>query len=441
MTIWEKYDKEQRTDYEEYLKMYGALSAMFNQKSSETGAPYLDSKFQETIYARSFNSEDVDIGNTPHDIRSTFGNHKIGIGLKTWLNSTPSYQKVMQLKRYKNDIDPYNSEKDKDQLAHVIASIKNKRLISDYKRLGLNDNDNIYHYVTRDKGILRLSETSYPLIDMDHLKPGKLTTSSFKFSDGVKNYKYTFGDSQIWMLFGEDESDTHFLDQLNIDILDDPFSFLRDAFKQFEKNNGLYIPKKAVSRDYLYLPLYSYRSKEVKPKSGLNAWNADPKNKGSQTLRPENEAYIPIPKELWKKKPFWVDPKVDMSNRKKYQAETGQNSYSINLHMPDGKIFPAIFTQADFKSLQTNPQSILGEWILNVLGFKHAHRDIANIPSKNVVTMKMLQQAGYDSVKLWHEKPGNYHDVWIDFAEYGSFERFMNDELQDPGENDFDSEE
>ena len=64
MTIWEKYDKEQRTDYEEYLKMYGALSAMFNQKSSETGASYLDSKFQETIYARSFNSEDVDIGNT-----------------------------------------------------------------------------------------------------------------------------------------------------------------------------------------------------------------------------------------------------------------------------------------------------------------------------------------------------------------------------------------
>ena len=153
MTIWEKYDKEQRTDYEEYLKMYGALSAMFNQKSSETGAPYLDSKFQETIYARNFNSEDVDIGNTPHDIRSTFGNHKIGIGIKTWLNSSPSYQKVMQLKRYKDEINPYNSEKDKDQLAYVIASIKNNRLISDYKRLGLNENDNIYHYVTRDKRI------------------------------------------------------------------------------------------------------------------------------------------------------------------------------------------------------------------------------------------------------------------------------------------------
>lgn len=79
--------------------MYGSLSAMFNQKSSETGAPYLDSKFQETIYAKSFASEDVDIGNTPHDIRSTFGSEKIGIGIKTWLSSKPSYQKVMQLKK------------------------------------------------------------------------------------------------------------------------------------------------------------------------------------------------------------------------------------------------------------------------------------------------------------------------------------------------------
>ena len=80
MTVWEEYSLEQREEYKDYLKMYGALSAMFNQKSSETGAPYLDSKFQETIYAKSFNSEDVDIGNTPHDIRSTFGNYKVGIG-------------------------------------------------------------------------------------------------------------------------------------------------------------------------------------------------------------------------------------------------------------------------------------------------------------------------------------------------------------------------
>ena len=124
MTVWQKYSEEERKDYKDYLKMYGALSAMFNQKSSETGAPYLDSKFQETIYARTFNSEDVDIGNTPHDIRSQFGSKKIGIGLKTWLNSKPSFQKVMQLKSYRNEIDSYlptdNKNGDPEGLANVL---------------------------------------------------------------------------------------------------------------------------------------------------------------------------------------------------------------------------------------------------------------------------------------------------------------------------------
>ena len=155
MTVWQKYPKEEQEDYEDYLRMYGALSALFNQKSSETGAPYLDSKFQETIYARCFKSEDVDIGNTPHDIRSKFGSENIGIGLKTWLSSKPSYQKVMQLKRYRTQIEPY--QKQPEELAHVVSKIKNQRLITDYKRLGLNEDTNIYHYVTRDAEIGRAS--------------------------------------------------------------------------------------------------------------------------------------------------------------------------------------------------------------------------------------------------------------------------------------------
>lgn len=430
MTIWERYDKSQRENYKSYLKMYSALSAMFNQKSSETGAPYLDSKFQETIYARSFESEEVDIGNTPHDIRSTFGNEKIGIGIKTWLSSKTSYQKVMQLKRYKDDINPYIASKTLDDLAYVIAKIKNDRLITDYKRLGLKEDSNIYHYVTRDKGLLQLSETSYPLINMDKLKPKKFAKSSFTFTDGQKEYRYTFGDSQIWMRFGQDESETHLLEQININILKDPFAFLRSAFNNYEKNQGIYVPSDQLKKDYLYLPLYSYSKKTVPKRSGLNAWNGNPKSKGSTTIRPEGEAYIPIPKELWNKYPFWVNPKVDMRKYNEYKQKTGQKSYRINLHMPDGKIFHALFAQEGFKGLQTDPQSILGKWILNVLGITAPKRERYDKPSKNIVTMKLLQQIGYDSVKLWHEDQSDFHEVWIDFAEYGSFERFMKDEVQ-----------
>ena len=267
MTVWQKYPKEEQEDYEDYLRMYGALSALFNQKSSETGAPYLDSKFQETIYARCFKSEDVDIGNTPHDIRSKFGSENIGIGLKTWLSSKPSYQKVMQLKRYRTQIEPY--QKQPEELAHVVSKIKNQRLITDYKRLGLNEDTNIYHYVTRDAGKMLLSETSYPLVDMNRLKPGKLTTKSFTFSDGIKEYKYTFGDCEIWMRFSPEDKNTTLLDTLDINIMDDPFAFLKNAFK---KEKGVYAPAKP-KYDYLYLPLYSYKSKTVLKSSGLNTWN------------------------------------------------------------------------------------------------------------------------------------------------------------------------
>jgi hypothetical protein len=45
--------------------------------------------------------------------------------------------------------------------------------------------------------------------------------------------------------------------------------------------------------------------------------------------------------------------------------------------------------------------------------------------------MDTLKKAGYDSIKLWHKDPSNPKDVWVDFAEYGSFERFMNDDLQE----------
>ena len=430
MSIWEKYSKDEREEYIKFLQVYGALTNLFRQKHGDP-IPYLDSKFQETIYAKVFHSENVDIGNTPHDILSVFGPERIGIGLKTWMNSRPSYQKVMQLKRFKEEIDLARNEGD-EALAYKLSQIKNERMRVDYERLGLGKDSNIYHYVTRDAGKFVIQETAYPLVDLNNLRDFKRTDTAFQWSDGHKNYKFTFGDSQIWQHFDSSTKDTHILTHFDVDIIDDPFDFLMKSYFGFIQESTFQYETNNIYE--VYLPLYSYRTKEVEEKSGLNAWNAAPKNKGSNTLRPLNEIYIPIPKEFHRKHPdFFCKDIFEFEKRQKnfVGAKSDKPEIRFRLHLPNGKNIPALVTQQNMKSLQSGSmteidpdtgkrygQSALGQWLLvDVLGLK----------SRTVVTRNWLQQIGTDSLRLWR-KQNDPENIYVDFAPIGSFEQFMNNE-------------
>lgn len=449
MSVWEKYTKEQQDEYKKFLQVYGSLSNLFRQKHGEP-IPYLDSKFQETIYARVFSSENVDIGNTPHDILSVFGSERIGIGLKTWMNSTPSYQKVMQLKRYKDDI--MAQEHNPYDMVYVISSIKNERMKSDYNRLGLDENSNIYHYITRDAGSLVIQECTYPLIELDKITNVNRTDSSITWTDGVKNYKFTFGDSQIWQYFG-DSRDSTILDKITVEIMEDPFTFLVKAYESLGPSSSE-MGRKILSKAFMssgndtiafpldkdasdnivecFLPLYSFRSKEVEQKSGLNAWNAAPKNPLNPTPRPLNEVYIPIPREFHNKYPdFFVK---NIFEFEKMQSEyTGVKKFKpeirFTLVLPNGRKIPALVTQDQHKGLQSGSlyeidpntgklfgQSALGQWLLV---------DVLGLDERILVTREWLAKKGIDSVRLWHKK-GDYRRIYIDVAPYNSFENFMN---------------
>lgn len=428
MSIWERYSKEEREEYIKFLQVYGALTNLFRQKHGDP-IPYLDSKFQETIYAKVFNGKNVDIGNTPHDVLSVFGNERIGIGLKTWMNSKPSYQKVMQLKRYKSEIDPFLNKSD-EELALKLSEIKNDRMLVDYNRLGLSMDGNIYHYVTRDAGKFVIQETLYPLVDMNNLKNFKRTSTAFQWSDGHKKYKYTYGDSQIWQHFDSSKKDTLILNQFDVNIIDDPFDFLLKSYFNFIDD----FKKDTKSDDVVevYLPLYSYRSKEVEEKSGLNSWNSAPKSKGSSTLRPLNEIYIPIPMEFHKKYPDFFCPNIfEIERKQKNFIGDKKNKPQVRFHLqlPNGKLVPALIGQDRMKSLQSGSlterdpetnklygQSALGQWLLvDVLGLKE----------RQLVTRNWLQMRGTDSVRLWRKK-NDYSKIYIDLAPIGSFESFMN---------------
>jgi len=426
MSIWEKYSEEQRNEYIKFLQVYGTLTNLFRQKKGDL-IPYLDSKYQETIFSKVFKGQNVDIGNTPHDVLSVFGNNRVGVGLKTWMGSKPSFQKVMQLKRYQNEINDHRNNK--ENLAYKISEIRNERVLSDYQRLGLKEDNNIYHYVTRDKGSFTINECAYPLIDLKKLKDFNETKTSFSWSDGNKDYKYTFGDSQIWQKFDSSKYKTLLLKTFEVKIMDDPFSFLLESYL------NLIDKPKEIEDDIVevYLPLYSYKSKEVEKKSGLNAWNSAPKNRNSNTPRPLNEVYIPVPREFHKKHPAFFTKNI-------FELERQKNNYTGNkyekpevrfyLHLPNGKKIPSLITQSNMKGLQSGSnteydengkkygQSALGQWLLvDVLGLKE----------RKLVTRDWLEKKGTDSVRLWRKK-GNYKSINIDFAPIGAFEAFMNED-------------
>lgn len=425
MSIWEKYPEDQRKQYIKFLQVYGALSNLFRQKQGNP-IPYLDSKFQETIFAKVFNSKNIDIGNTPHDILSIFGDQRVGIGIKTWMNSSPSFQKVMQLKSFKNEIDKAAGQSDED-LAIKLSQIKNERMRIDYNRLGLKEEDNIYHYVTRDAGKFVVQETTYPLINIERLNNYKKTDTAFYWTDNHKEYKFTFGDSQIWQKFDSSNKDTLQLEIFDVPIIENPFEFLLKSYSSFI--NDFEQEKDEIIE--VYLPLYSYRSKEVEEKSGLNAWNAAPKNKGSNRERPLNEIYIPIPREFHEKYPSFFCKNI-------FEVEKAQKNFRGNeidkpqvrfmLSLPNGKKIPALVTQSNMKGLQSGSQteidpatgkkygqSALGQWLLV---------DVLGLNQRQLVTRAWLEKKGTDSVRLWRKK-NDYSVIHIDFAPVNSFENFM----------------
>lgn len=425
MSVWEQYTNGQRKEYIQFLQVYGALSNLFRQKHGDA-VPHLDSKFQETVFAKIFDSENVDIGNTPHDVLSVFGTKRIGIGLKTWMGSRPSFQKVMQLKRYKNEIDIYKS--DAQSLAYKISEIKNERMSGDYVRLGLTETDNIYHYVTRDKGLFSIHECSYPLIDIPNISIISSNESGIVWSDGLKEYKYTFGDSQVWQKFDSNKYNTLLLNRFDIKIIEDPFSFLLQAYSKLTEA----VDKEDRIENFVevYLPLYSYRTKEVEEKSGLNAWNAAPKNKGYATLRPLNEIYIPVPIDFHMKFRNFFCPDILRVIEERKLNRTVRPQVRFHLSLPDGRTIPALLTGDNLKNFQSGSmterdqfgniygQSALGQWLLvDVLGLKN----------RTLVTKEWLEKRGTDSVRLWRKKD-DYSLIHIDFAPVGAFEAFMKDE-------------
>ena len=154
--MWKDLPKEQKEEYKKMICVFCSLSSLFSQKSINTEKvtePYINSKYQETIFSKVFNATIEDIGNTSYDASLTIEkdgqktNYLVGIKSfqfkngaqkiaqfkqqnKEWTNKT---YKIVEAKNIK-EINRLNLPI-YEELAKRISELRNQRLRSSQANL------------------------------------------------------------------------------------------------------------------------------------------------------------------------------------------------------------------------------------------------------------------------------------------------------------------
>ncbi|MBR2587673.1 MAG: NgoFVII family restriction endonuclease [Bacilli bacterium] len=372
----ESQKEEFISDYSDLLQTIGALSNLF----SESNTPYLDYRVVENIFCKSFKATNL----ARFDCSADAKKDKTGIGIKTFLhNNGNTLQKVAEFNEYSSQLRELNIE----EQVKAVSNLRNER-INVTKRIH-NLDSMIYHLVTRTNSKFFISETNMDTIDINKINNIKLTSKNVvRFFDDKNEYSFNMSKSTLYERFKISNINM----ELNVKIIDDPYEFLRYAMI---KEAGILRFNPIKPKEHVFLPLFSVNKtaneKYVPEKSGLNQWNA------SGRVRDNNEIYIPIRAKFYEKhNGFFPARDVD-----------------FELKLPNGEIISAKICQDGGKALMSNPNKVLGKWLL---------RDVMNLKEGEVLTYEKLKQLGLDSVVVYKEDDRKYS---IDFARSGSYDEFI----------------
>lgn len=311
--MWYELPQKQKELYKQLITNFASLSEAFAQKKEndeEKVAPIVNSKFQETVFQRSFSAVGEDIANSSYDasIKTDKGN-KYLVGIKAFgINSGD--QKIAQFKadsaagdwgeifkKISENMKHSSTKEEADEknkdfymlLAKKIARLRNKRISSSEAQLrgfDVLDGDNVeavYHVLMPSKRgsipKIFVGETSYSTIDEKNLKIYGATSvknpKNFKFSDGIHDYKYTSADSQLLMSF---HNKSIIVDEWDVNYVQDAFEVLR--------NLGNYnITEKEEQPIESYSWIMYGKNGEMPANSGFNAWDGKSKLGKEQAKR------------------------------------------------------------------------------------------------------------------------------------------------------------
>lgn len=391
--FYELQPQAQRDNYKKMLSIVGALTQLF----SESDCPYLAYRAHENIFCKYFEADNL----ARMDCSADAKKNRIGIGLKTWTGQDD--QKVAEFGKLRETFAGLSGL----DLVRKIAEYRNERIRVTKNLNGIDEM--IYHVVKRVPGAMQILECAFDYIDIDRISliRNRGNVNNTYFTDGRHTYHFSTSKNTLYMIF----EDMELLDNFNVEIMDDPYTCLMNLMPDvsvqsvFEKAT----PKvSAPKENQICLRLYSTKpngTKYVAEKSGLNQWNGARfvRRTGEYKPRDPNELYIPYPAE----------------DRRNTVGFFPDRDTVFNLRLPDGSEIPAKICQDDGKAIMSNPNNLLGEWLL---------RKVFELSEGTLVTYGMLLKFGIDSVVFTKHGDLEYS---VDFAEIGTYETFYGNSLID----------
>ncbi len=414
-----------KLDIDRYTRLLQAVASMSRLYSDNT-IPYVDSRFVEKLFVETTGAKDLSRTDKSFDALLV---PDVGVGIKTFLSTSGNSkrEKIAEFTSFAN-----NGEFDglsPEELALKAASFRNNRVLSDANELAINIESSIYHCLIRTGHGAVVHEEPYSLVETGNLRPtdrsGKPLTKwqangkGVFFTDGVSNYNFN-GSKNV--LFKEFKFDSQ-TDVIELPIFADIFDRITEWFDGVDSKaikvsddygkELLTMGPPELGRpgiDFVILPLYSVKTgmKEVAEKSGINQWNAG----GRQ--RKFGEAYIPIPMEIHRLCAGFF-PGRDT----KFRMFLPNSPTSVQ-----GKV-----CQQGGKALMSDPNTLLGNWIMKVLRPSLRDLDFSRQPSQadKPFSYRDLNAIGKDSVIVRKSFNKSITSFSIEFAGIGVYEEFISD--------------
>lgn len=398
--LWDKFEHQDQQQYLKRIQMLGMLSGLFKELDGMHGSkPYLHYRNHEILYTNTFQVMSIARADSAFDAIARVGDKTFGVGLKTWMYHTDqSNQKIAEFNRKSKELRALFDANQYEELIDNLALLRNER-IKDDKRRYLTDKE-IYHIIVRDYRCFHVVETDYPIINRDNITQINKKDSSVSFFDGENHYSFNMSKTTLFKKF--DVSEKERIITFPVNIIDNPIILLDELYLSIMSEDKC--DAYEDNRDYILLPLYNDRTLDVNDKSVFNASLAKSKKKGSDTPRPQYEAYAPIPKYIHHLFPRFFG--IDALNRDE------REKHRIKLHLPNNQCIDAKITQDNGKGLQTSPQSILGRWLLF---------DLFGLKPYEPLTRELIDAKEIDCIKI---NKIDDHNFSVDAGSYGEYEQW-----------------